>query len=138
MKRRWAFSLFWINLSVAVVVLIQIAGNQIASGRELLHMLAYSLVYANLTGVLGVLVIGGLAERLVLRKLPLVPIVAVGIIFLTAIGCLLAQSLLMVSAWLFPRHSGRSIFTPYVSRCRWLFCSAWGPWSTPSCGSACK
>src|ERR1700733_3606033 len=58
MKRKWAFSLFWINLAVAIVVLIQIAVNPTSSARELLHMVAYALVYANLTGVLGTLVLG--------------------------------------------------------------------------------
>ncbi len=69
-KRKWAFSLLWVNLAVAVVVLIQVAVNRIPSVSELLHIVAYSLVYANLTGILGVLVIGGLAERLALRKVP--------------------------------------------------------------------
>lgn len=104
MKRNWAFSFFWINLAVAIVMLIQIAGNHVASARELLHMLAYSLVYANLTGVLGILAISGLAERLALRKCPLVPVMAIGIIVFTAVGCLLAQTLLMAIGMVVPRH----------------------------------
>jgi LytS/YehU family sensor histidine kinase len=107
MKRKWAFSMLWINLAVAVVVLIQIAGNRFSSGRELLQALAFSLVYANVIGVLGVLVLGGLAERLALRKVPVVPVVAVGIIVFTAAGCLLAQTLLMPIGFVVPQHFWR-------------------------------
>lgn len=103
MKHKWAFSLFWINLAVAVVVLVQIVGNQISSVRELLHVLTYALVYANLTGALGVLVLGGLAERLAPRG-PLVPVVAMGVIAFAALGCLLAQTLLMEIGFVIPQH----------------------------------
>jgi hypothetical protein len=41
-KSNWAFAFFCIIF--AVVVLVQIAGNQISSVRELLHLLAYALV----------------------------------------------------------------------------------------------
>ena len=67
-KRNWAFSLMWINSVVGIVILIQIAVNHVTSVRDLLHMLVYALVYANLTGVLGILAFSGLAERLALRK----------------------------------------------------------------------
>jgi sensor histidine kinase YesM len=103
-KGNWAFALFWINFAVAVVVLVQIAANQISSVRGLLHLLAYALVYANLAGVLGVLVIGGLGERLALRKFPLVPSVAVGAIVAVVLGCLLAQTLLMAIGFVIPAH----------------------------------
>lgn len=103
-KRRWAFSLLWINLSVALVILVLIAGNQISSVPELLRVLVYSLVYANLTGILGILVLSGLAERLALRKFPLVRIFAVGVVPLTALGCLIAQTLFMVTGFLVPPH----------------------------------
>ena len=103
MKHKWAFSLFWINLAVAVVVLVLIVGNQISSVRELLHVLTYALVYANLTGAMGVLLLGGLAERFALRS-PLVPVVAVGVIVLSALGCLLAQTLLMEIGFVIPQH----------------------------------
>jgi hypothetical protein len=63
-KRSWVFSFLWINFAVVIVVLILIAGNQISSGRELLHLLVFSLFYANLTGILGVLILGGLAGKL--------------------------------------------------------------------------
>jgi len=93
-KSKWVFSLLWINLAVVLVVLILLVGNQISSVRELLHTLAYALVYANLTGLLGTWVLGGLAERFYLRKYPPVPAVAVGILVFAAFGCLLAQALL--------------------------------------------
>ncbi len=103
-KGQWAFSLLWINLAVAMVVLILIVANQISSVRRLLQVLAYALVYANLTGILGTLVIGAIAQRLTLRKLPLIPVVAAGIILFTPVGCLLAQTLLMVIGFVVPQH----------------------------------
>jgi len=103
-KKNLLFALAWINLAVAVVVLIEIAGNQVSSGRALLHMLAYALVYANLTGVLGFFLLGGLVERLVFRKVPLVPVAAVGILVFSAVGCLLAQTLLMEIGLVIPQH----------------------------------
>jgi LytS/YehU family sensor histidine kinase len=109
-KGQWAFSLLWINLAVAVVVLIQIAGHQISSLRDLLQVLVYSLVYANLTGVLGTLVIGSLAQRLTLRKFPLIPVVLAGIVVFTIVGCLLAQTLLMAIGVVVPRNFWREYF----------------------------
>ncbi len=69
--------------------------NGVPSTRELLQMFAYALVYANLVGGMGVFVVGGLAERLARRKFPLIPVVAGGVIVFTAVGCLVAQALLM-------------------------------------------
>ena len=103
-KNRWAFALIWINLAVAVVVLIQIAGNQISSTRELLYIVGYSLVFANLTGVLGVLILGTVMERLQRRRLPPIPAAVLAILALTGVGCLLAQTLLMVIGLVVPRH----------------------------------
>jgi sensor histidine kinase YesM len=104
MKYKWAFSFFWINLAVAVVALIQIATHQITSIRELMHMLAYALIYANLTGALGVLGIGGVVDKLALRKVPLIPVVAVGVVVSAAVGCLMAQTLLMEIGFVVPRY----------------------------------
>jgi sensor histidine kinase YesM len=109
-KRQWAFSLLWVNLAVLVVVLIMTAGKQALSGRELLHILAYTLFYANVTGVLGIWAMGGLAQGLALRKLPLVPSVAVGIIMFTALGCLLAQAVSMEMGYVIPQHFWREYF----------------------------
>ena len=54
---KWLFSLGWINLAVAPVLLIEVADGQITSLAGLLHLWAYCLVYANLTGILGMLVL---------------------------------------------------------------------------------
>lgn len=109
-KKNWAFSLIWINLAVAMVILIEIAVNPVTNVQALLHMLVYALVSANLTGILGVLVIGGLAERLVLRKIPLALIVAGGVIVVTPVGLLLGQTLLMETRLLTPQHFWREYF----------------------------
>jgi sensor histidine kinase YesM len=105
-KQNWALSFLWINFAVAVVLLIQIAGHQISSFREFLRALVYVLVYANLAGALGVFLIGGLVERPgpILRKFRLVPVVAVTILVFSAVGCLLAQTLFMVTGFLVPKH----------------------------------
>ena len=135
-KNKWAFSFFWINLAVVMVVLIQIAANQISSTRDLLHVLAYALVYANLTGALGVLVLGGLAERLALRKLPLIPVVGRGHHRVAALGCLIAQTLLMEIGFVIPQHFWPEYFTRCASPCPWPWCSAWARWSMDRCGNA--
>ena len=113
MKNNWLFSLGWINVAVAFVVLIRVIGHQIPSLPALLHELVYSLVYANLTGILGVLVLGGLAEKIG-RRFPLVPAMSVGIVAFTALGCLLAQTLLMVIGFVVPQH----FWQEYVSTLR--------------------
>lgn len=95
MKNRWAFSLLWTNLAVAVALLIQGAGSQFSNWRELLHTAAYSLVYANIAAVLALLFAGWFAETQLLRKLRPVPVMAITIVLFTCLGCLLAQWLLI-------------------------------------------
>jgi two-component system, LytTR family, sensor histidine kinase AlgZ len=103
-KRNWLFSLAWINVAVAIVVLIQVlTGNQIASAREVLNVLSFSLVYANLTGVLGIWVLGVLVPRADARGLPLVPVMFLGILVLSVVGCLMAQTLLMAVGLIVPK-----------------------------------
>ena len=109
-KNKWVFSLLWVNLAVVLVELILLVTNQISSVRELLHTLAYALVYSNLTGLLGTWVLGGLAERFYLRKYPPVPAVAVGILVLAAFGCLLAQALLAGIGVAVPQHFWQEYF----------------------------
>jgi sensor histidine kinase YesM len=104
MRRQWTVSFMWTNLSVVVVVLIQVAGNQIATIRELARILAFALIYANLAGALGVLVMGWLAERMVSPKFRLVPLIMLYVTLFTAVGCLLAQTLLMAIGIAVPRH----------------------------------
>jgi signal transduction histidine kinase len=102
-RHHWAFSLLWVNLAVAVVVLIQIAGNQIASTWALAQMLAYMLVYANVSGVLGILLVSTLTQKPVLRQFPQALVVPVCIILTSALGCLLAQTLLMEAGLIIPQ-----------------------------------
>lgn len=90
----WGLSLLWINLAVVVAVLILIADHRAWRIPELAHIIGYSLVYANLCGVLAVLLVRTVAQKPVLRLLPVAPLVAVAIVVSSAIGCLLAQTLL--------------------------------------------
>lgn len=103
-KRNWLFSLVWINTAVTIVVLIQVAVNRIGSGRELLQTLGFSLVYANLTGLLGFVAMSALAAKAGARKLPLVPVLLLGILVFSTVGCLLAQALLMAIGFVVPQH----------------------------------
>jgi sensor histidine kinase YesM len=104
MKNDWVLSFFWVNLSVAIVVLVQITTNQISSVRDLWHVLAYGLIYANLTGALAFLLIGGILTRLLPRKFPLILAVAASVIVIVPLGCLLAQTLLMEIGFVVPQH----------------------------------
>jgi sensor histidine kinase YesM len=105
-KRDWLFAFLWINVAVVLVVLILLAGNQIASGRELLRILAFALFYANLTGCLALLVLGGLAGRL-LRNPPMIPVAVGTVLVITPLGCLLAETLQMLVGLVSPRQFWR-------------------------------
>jgi LytS/YehU family sensor histidine kinase len=105
-KRDWVFSFLWVNFAVVVVVLILLVGNQISSGRELLQILAFSLFYANLTGFLGLLILGRLAGKL-LRNPPMIPLVVSVILVITPLGCLLAETLQMLIGLVVPRQFWR-------------------------------
>ncbi len=102
-KTNWAFSLFWVNISVAVALLFLITLNHSLGVRELLHILVYCLIYANLTGILGIFLLGWLAGKL-LRKPPVLPLLAVAMLVITPLGCLLAQTLLMAIGYVVPRQ----------------------------------
>lgn len=95
MKSKWTLPLLWINLSIVVVYLVLLVSGQIVFGRNLLHVFVFALVYANLTGILGMVALNALARRLSLRD-PLAPILVVGVAVCVAAGCLLAQSLLII------------------------------------------
>src|SRR6185369_13176664 len=101
-KNKWVFSLLWINVAVVLVFVIHIAGNQNWRSGDLLHGLVFGLVFANLTGLFGMVVLGGLAERLALRKIPLAPVMAPAFVIVTALGCLMAQAILMWSGFEVP------------------------------------
>jgi sensor histidine kinase YesM len=94
-KSNWIFSLLWINVAVGLVVFIRVIGSQARSAREILSTLAFSLLFANLTGVLAIVVIGVIAARAKTRQLPLMPTFLVCILVFIPAGCLLAQALLM-------------------------------------------
>lgn len=102
-KRDWAFALFWINLAPTLVVFILFAANQITAGRELLHTLAYALVYSNLTGILGLVTMAMLAGATAGRP-RLVALLALALLVVTPVGCLLAQTLLMVAGFMVPNN----------------------------------
>ncbi len=102
-KHKWAFSLLWTNVAVALVDLIVFAGNPARNTRELLQTLAFTFVYANLTSILAVLILGWLVERVAVRKVSPWKIGIPGILVFTAGGCLVAQSLL-AAAGVSPTH----------------------------------
>jgi two-component system sensor histidine kinase AlgZ len=91
----WALALLWINLAVAIVMVIESAAGQFAGLRELLRAATQALIYANLTGLLGTLLMGSLLQRLAQRGHSLRFLVPVGIVAFTVIGGLLAQALLV-------------------------------------------
>ena len=104
MKNKWLFSLAWINAAVGIVVLIQYASGQIVNLHDLVNALAYSLVYANLTGALGTLVLGKLLAPMLVRQRPLFSLVLLSLVAFTAIGCLASQLLLMWIGLVVPAH----------------------------------
>src|SRR6478736_5791702 len=103
-KRQWILPLLLPNLAVASVVLLQVAWNQIANTRELLHVLAYDLIYANLVAALGVLLLGVLPQLLVRRKLSMVWTFALCFFGVVPVGILAVQALLMGIGLVVPRH----------------------------------
>jgi sensor histidine kinase YesM len=115
-KSDWTLSLVWTNLAVGVVLLILLLENQISDARELIHVLAYALVYANLVALLGLLLIGGFLKRFAPLKFPQVVagVLCIGVV--VPIGCLLVQLLLMAIGVVIPKHFWREyLFTLRVS-----------------------
>jgi len=101
---KWVLALLWINLAVAIVIVVENAAGQFASPQDLMRAAAFALVYANLAGLIGTLVLGVLAERLAQRGVSLRFVVPVGIVVFTALGGLLAQALLMQLGYGAPEH----------------------------------
>ncbi|HEY1465315.1 MAG TPA: histidine kinase [Terriglobales bacterium] len=99
MKGKWGLPLLWINLSVVLVYFVLLVSGQISIGKDLLHWFLFALIYANLTGILGMIALTALARWLSLRD-PLAPILVLGVAVCVAVGCLLAQSLLVVIGFL--------------------------------------
>jgi two-component system, LytTR family, sensor histidine kinase AlgZ len=96
-KHTWLISLLWTNIAVVLVDLIAIRVGPATTTRSVLHMLAFTFVYANLTSVLALLVLGWLFERPKIRRLPEWAVIVAGILFFTAFGCVLAQGILTMT-----------------------------------------
>lgn len=109
-KQNWAFSLLWSNLAVAIVVLVLFLSNQISGVRQLLHLLAYTLVYANLVVIFALLLVGRVAEKIALHKPPLILLLAFCIVVVVPVGCLLVQTLLMAIGVVVPQHFWQEYF----------------------------
>jgi len=103
-KHKLPLYLLWPNSAVAVVVLIGIAWHQISTTRELLHALAYDLIYANLVAALGVLLVGVLPQVLARRKLSLVTTMALCFFGVVPVGILMVNALLMGIGMVVPQH----------------------------------
>src|SRR5664279_5319697 len=88
-KNNWLFSLLWINAAVVVVWVIQLAGNQNWRAGDLLRAVGYTVLIANITGLLGMLVLSRVATWVAQRKIPPMPILCVGILLVSAVGLLL-------------------------------------------------
>jgi len=113
-KHKWLFSLLWTNVALALVDLIVFVGGSARTTRELLQGLAFTFVYANLTSVLALLILGWLIEKAALRGMSPWKVVVPGILVFTVAGCLLAQSILAAAGlsqsdhfWLDYYHSLR-------------------------------
>lgn len=96
-RRSLVFSLLWTNLAVAVVDLIILIAAPSLTARDIFHTLAFTLVYANLTSMLAVLVLGWLFQLPKLRGFPQWALVLPGVAFFTALGCLVAQGILTLT-----------------------------------------
>jgi sensor histidine kinase YesM len=103
MKHKWTFYLLWPNLAVAVVFLILIASRQLPSAREFFHALLYSLVYANLVAVFGVVLVEAFAKRWAHLKLSTLPAIALCIVVIIPVGLLIVQALLTGIGFLSPQ-----------------------------------
>jgi sensor histidine kinase YesM len=103
-KHRFAFSLLWTNLAVALVNLIVIVGGQVPTLRSMLHTLVFSSVYANLTSILAFFILGWLIEKAALRKVSPWKVLIPGTLLFTVGGCLLAQALLAAAGLSASQH----------------------------------
>jgi len=103
-KHKWAFSLLWTNVAVVLTDLIVFAGGPPRTTRELLQTVAFTFVYANLTSILAILILGSMIEKAVLQKVSPWWVVIPGILVFTAGGCLLAQTLLAAAGFSASQH----------------------------------
>lgn len=93
-KNKWAFSLIWTNVAVALVDLVVFVSNPARTMRDLLQTLAFTFVYANITSILAVLILGWVIDRAVIRKVSPWWVAILGILFFVTAGCLAVQALL--------------------------------------------
>ena len=96
-KQMWLFSLLWTNAAVVVVDTIAILVGPAPTIRSIFNTLAFTFVYANLTSTLAVLVLGWLLQLPKAHKIPQWAVVVPGIVFFTALGCLVAQAILTLA-----------------------------------------
>lgn len=93
-RQKWMLPLLLPNLTVAIVVAVQVLWHQISNTQDLLHTLVYSLVYANLVAALGLLLVGVVAQKLARRELSLAPTFALCFFGVVPLGILMVQALL--------------------------------------------
>ena len=98
-KHKWAFALLWTNAVLVLVDLIVFVSNPTRSTHDLLQSLAFTFVYANLTSILAVVILGWLMDKAAARRVSPWKVAIPGILVFTAGGCLLAQSLLAAAGF---------------------------------------
>lgn len=94
-KSRWGFVLIVTNLAVLMVMLVLLAAGQVRGTHQFLDTLTYSLIVANLTGAVAMVVMSALLEKLARRRRPTMPYAIAGIAVIVALGCLAAQAALV-------------------------------------------
>lgn len=94
---RWVKSLVAINLAVILIVFIAVADNQ---RTGLLPAIGYALVFANLTGILGLAVLGRTLQDSASINLLSGPPMAAGLMGTTLLGCFSAQVLMLAAGFL--------------------------------------
>lgn len=94
-KSRWGFVLIITNLAVLLVMLVVLATGAVRGTRDFLNSLAYSLIFANLTSALAMVVLSAVLERVARRRQPMLPYAILGIAVILPVGCLAAQAVLV-------------------------------------------
>lgn len=122
-KRYWGFSLAVINLTVLFVAVFQVLVNHVG-GRDLWHMLVYSAMFANVTGIPAVILLPPIVDRLLHRKMPVLPVLIISFLSFTVVGCFLAQNLMV----LLGAASRQTFWHDYYFTLRFagLFCVVFG------------
>jgi len=107
--QKWMLPLLLPNLAVVTVIAFQVLWHQISSTRDLLHTLAYELLYANLVAALGLLLVGVMVQKLARRELSLAPTFALCFFVVVPVGILLVQALLTATGF----ATGQPFWTEY-------------------------